>query len=101
MHILSGEARAGGSRAKRALSQDPANAASSFQLSVGLAGTTTKTVKVPKNFTLRTPGPGYTCGRAIVGKPSRFFSADGHRFTQALSKQLHNEPYILLAISSL
>jgi hypothetical protein len=41
-------------------SQDPANAASSFQLSVGLAGTTAKTVKVPKNFTLRTPGPGYT-----------------------------------------
>ncbi|XP_066320721.1 COBRA-like protein 3 isoform X2 [Miscanthus floridulus] len=65
-------------------SQDPANAASSFQLSVGLAGTTTKTVKVPKNFTLRTPGPGYTCGRAIVGKPSRFFSADGRRETQAL-----------------
>jgi len=66
--------------------QDPANAASSFQLSVGLAGTTTKDVKLPKNFTLRTPGPGYTCGRAIVGKPSVFFTADGRRATRAFSK---------------
>nr|CAB3493202.1 unnamed protein product [Digitaria exilis] len=38
--------------------QDPQNAAASFQISVGLAGTTNKTVKVPKNFTLKTPGPG-------------------------------------------
>ncbi|GJM96656.1 hypothetical protein PR202_ga13518 [Eleusine coracana subsp. coracana] len=36
--------------------QDPANAAASFQISVGLAGTTNKTVKVPRNFTLKTPG---------------------------------------------
>ncbi|XP_039828520.1 COBRA-like protein 3 [Panicum virgatum] len=63
--------------------QDPANAASSFQLSIGLAGTTTKDVKLPKNFTLRTPGPGYTCGRAIVGKPSVFFTPDGRRATRA------------------
>ncbi|PUZ36981.1 hypothetical protein GQ55_9G081300 [Panicum hallii var. hallii] len=63
--------------------QDPANAASSFQLSVGLAGTTTEAVKLPKNFTLRNPGPGYTCGRAIVGKPSVFFTADGRRATRA------------------
>jgi hypothetical protein len=66
--------------------QDPANAASSFQLSVGLAGTTTKTVKVPRNFTLRAPDPGYTCGSAIVGKPSFLFSADGRRAFRALSK---------------
>nr|CAB3498168.1 unnamed protein product [Digitaria exilis] len=50
--------------------QDPENAAASFQIAVGLAATSTKDVKLPKNFTLRTPGPGYTCGRAIVGKPS-------------------------------
>jgi hypothetical protein len=55
-------------------------------LSVGLARTTNKTVKVPENFTLKTPGPGYTCGRAIVGRPTKFFSADGRRVTQALSK---------------
>ncbi|KAL6636888.1 hypothetical protein ACP70R_024460 [Stipagrostis hirtigluma subsp. patula] len=66
--------------------QDPTNAAASFQISVGHAGTTNKTVKVPKNFTLNTPGPGYTCGRAIVGKPTKFFSLDGRRSTQALSE---------------
>nr|XP_040248986.1 COBRA-like protein 3 isoform X2 [Aegilops tauschii subsp. strangulata] len=64
--------------------QDPANAASSFQISVGLAGTTNKTVKVPKNFTLKTPGPGYTCGRATVVRPTKFLMGDGRRTTQAL-----------------
>lgn len=66
--------------------QDPATAASSFQLIVGQAGTTNKTVRVPKNFTLRAPGPGYTCGAAKVVKPSKFVSPDGRRTTQALSK---------------
>ncbi|XP_020106674.1 COBRA-like protein 1 [Ananas comosus] len=64
--------------------QDPATAASSFQLIVGQAGTTNKTVRVPKNFTLRAPGPGYTCGAAKVVKPSKFVSPDGRRTTQAL-----------------
>ncbi|CAL9079380.1 cobra-like protein [Musa troglodytarum] len=64
--------------------QDPANAASSFQISVGAAGTTNKTVRVPKNFTLKSPGPGYTCGAAKIVKPSRFVSQDGRRTTQAL-----------------
>ncbi|PWZ43945.1 COBRA-like protein 3 [Zea mays] len=54
------------------------------KISVGLAGTTNKTVKVSENFTLKTPGPGYTCGRAIVGRPTKFFSADGRRVTQDL-----------------
>lgn len=66
--------------------QDPANAASSFQVSVGAAGTTNKTVKVPKNFTLRAPGPGYTCGPAKIVKPTQFVSSDGRRVTQAMSK---------------
>jgi len=64
--------------------QDPANAASSFQVSVGSAGTTNKTVKVPKNFTLRSPGPGYTCGPAKIVKPTQFWSSDGRRVTQAM-----------------
>lgn len=68
--------------------QDPANSVASFQLSVGLSETTTKAVRVPRNFTLKTPGPGYTCGRAIVGRPTRFFTPDGRRATQALSKLL-------------
>ncbi|GMI69056.1 COBRA [Hibiscus trionum] len=64
--------------------QDPTTAASSFQLSVGQAGTTNKTVRVPKNFTLKAPGPGYTCGPAKIVKPSRFVTADKRRVTQAL-----------------
>jgi len=73
--------------------QDPANAASSFQLSVGAAGTSIKTVRMPKNFTLKAPGPGYTCGVATIVKPSKFFTTDKRRVTQALSKFL-NEDHI-------
>ncbi|KAI5079474.1 hypothetical protein GOP47_0004953 [Adiantum capillus-veneris] len=64
--------------------QDPANAVSSFQISVGLSGNTNTSVKVPKNFTLQTPGPGYSCGPAKTVKPTLFNSGDGRRKTQAL-----------------
>ncbi|XP_010528423.1 PREDICTED: COBRA-like protein 2 [Tarenaya hassleriana] len=64
--------------------QDPATASASFQISVGQAGTSNKTVRVPRNFTLKAPGPGYTCGPAKIVKPSRFITADNRRFTQAL-----------------
>jgi hypothetical protein len=66
--------------------QDPAAAVSAFQLSVGLAGTSNKTVKLPKNFTLLGPGPGYTCGPAKVVPPTNFLTPDLRRKTQALSK---------------
>lgn len=66
--------------------QDPNNAASSFQISVGAAGTTNKTVRMPKNFTLKAPGPGYTCGPAKIVKPTKFVTSDGRRTTQAMSK---------------
>ena len=69
--------------------QDPANAAASFQLSVGQAGTRSKDVTLPKNFTLEAPGPGYTCGPAKLVKPSEFLSADKRRVTQALSKLIN------------
>ncbi|XP_030550833.2 COBRA-like protein 1 [Rhodamnia argentea] len=64
--------------------QDPANAVSAFQLSVGSAGTTNKTVRLPKNFTLKAPGPGYTCGPAKIVKPTKFATPDKRRVTQAL-----------------
>ncbi|XP_042461134.1 COBRA-like protein 1 [Zingiber officinale] len=64
--------------------QDPANAASSFQISAGLAGTSTKTVLAPKNFTLRAPGPGYTCGAAKNVPSSTFITPDGRRKTHAI-----------------
>lgn len=66
--------------------QDPANAISSFQISVGAAGTTNKTVRMPKNFTLKAPGPGYSCGIAKIVKPTRFLTTDKRRWTQAMSK---------------
>lgn len=66
--------------------QDPTAAVSAFQVSVGLAGTSNKTVKLPKNFTLLGPGPGYTCGPAKVVPPTNFLTADRRRKTQALSK---------------
>ncbi|KAM3380847.1 COBRA-like protein 1 [Capsicum galapagoense] len=64
--------------------QDPEKAVSAFQLSVGQAGTSNKSVRLPKNFTLKAPGPGYTCGPATKGKPTKFLTPDGRRFTQAL-----------------
>lgn len=64
--------------------QDPENAVSSFQVSVGSAGTSRKKVLLPKNFTLKAPGPGYTCGPAVEVKPSKFVTADRRRVTQAL-----------------
>ncbi|XP_028119795.1 protein COBRA-like [Camellia sinensis] len=64
--------------------QDPSNAASSFQISVGGAGTTNKTVRVPKTLTLKAPGPGYTCGPAKVGKPTKFVTQNVRKVTQAM-----------------
>lgn len=66
--------------------QDPAASVSAFQVSVGLAGTSNKTVKLPKNFTLLGPGPGYTCGIAKIVPPTNFLTPDRRRKTQALSE---------------
>lgn len=67
-----------------AYAQDPATSVAAFQVSAGSAGTSAKSVRLPKNFTLNTPGPGYTCSPAKVVKPSQFISQDGRRSTQAL-----------------
>ncbi|XP_068305943.1 COBRA-like protein 4 [Pyrus communis] len=64
--------------------QDPLAAVSGFQVSVGQAGTSNKTVKLPKNFTLLGPGPGYTCGPAKVVPSTVFLTTDRRRKTQAL-----------------
>ncbi|KAK8968794.1 COBRA-like protein 1 [Platanthera guangdongensis] len=64
--------------------QDSRNAISAFQLSVGAAGSTNKTVRPPSNFTLKAPGPGYSCGAAKIVQPSKFAASDGRRTTQAL-----------------
>ncbi|CAI9111710.1 OLC1v1012000C1 [Oldenlandia corymbosa var. corymbosa] len=64
--------------------QNPATALSSFQINVGQSGTSNTTVRLPKNFTIATPGPGYTCGPAKIVPPSKFPSPDKRRATQAL-----------------
>ncbi|XWS60416.1 hypothetical protein CRYUN_Cryun07bG0035000 [Craigia yunnanensis] len=63
--------------------QDPSAAVSSFQLSVGRAGTSNKTVRLPMNFTLLGPDLGYTCSQAKKVPSTVFISADGRRKTQA------------------
>ncbi|XP_059284762.1 COBRA-like protein 4 [Lycium ferocissimum] len=64
--------------------QDPQASVSAFQVSVGQGGTSNKTVKLPKNFTLLGPGPGYTCGPAKIVPSTKFFTPDLRRKTQAL-----------------
>ena len=67
--------------------QDPVSAVASFQISVGRSGSTNYTVKAPLNFTLKGPGPGYSCGAAhVVKPPTKFISQDGRRTTQAHGK---------------
>ncbi|KAK3406403.1 hypothetical protein EUGRSUZ_K02542 [Eucalyptus grandis] len=59
--------------------QDPAAAVSSFQVSVRLSGTSSTSVKLPRDFYLLRPGLGYTCSGATIMPPSVLFSADGRR----------------------
>ncbi|KAL2935445.1 COBRA-like protein 4 [Bienertia sinuspersici] len=62
--------------------QNPEDAVAAFQVSVGQAGTSNKTVKLPRNFTLMGPGPGYTCGPARVVKSTQ---ADNPYLASAIS----------------
>lgn len=68
----------------QAFAQDPAQALAVLQITVGNSGNTNKTVALPHNFTLLSPGPGYTCGPAVHVPKSLFPSADGRRWTEAL-----------------
>lgn len=77
--------------------QDPIASVSAFQVSIGQAGTSNKTVKLPKNFTLFGPGPGYTCGPAKIVPPTNFLTPDRRRKTQSLSK--HTPPALLSFLS--
>ncbi|KAJ0988841.1 hypothetical protein J5N97_007197 [Dioscorea zingiberensis] len=63
---------------------DPDRSTAGFQLSVGLAGTTNRTVRLPTNFTFEVERGGYACGAVKVVRPTRFLSPDGRRVTQAL-----------------
>ncbi|MCD9639508.1 COBRA-like protein 4 [Datura stramonium] len=64
--------------------KDPSAALSAFQIAVGSSGTTKRTVKLPKNFTLLAPGGGYICGPAKIIRPTLFITPDGRRITRAM-----------------
>ncbi|CAH2044088.1 unnamed protein product [Thlaspi arvense] len=58
---------------------------SAFQLSVGLAGTTNKTARMPKSFTFTAPKQQYICGPAKNVRATKFITADGRRVTSAVA----------------
>ncbi|CAA7030873.1 unnamed protein product [Microthlaspi erraticum] len=57
---------------------------SAFQLSVGNAGTSVKTARMPVNFMFMAPNQQYTCGPSKNVRPTRFITADKRRMTSAL-----------------
>ncbi|GAB4827986.1 COBRA-like protein 4 [Ancistrocladus abbreviatus] len=64
--------------------QDPSAYVSQFQVSVGQAGTSNKTVKLAENFTLLGAGPSYTCSPAKVVTSTAFLTPDKRSKTQGL-----------------
>lgn len=66
--------------------QDPAKAVSRFQITVADILTNVSSIRVPKKFTLKAPGPGYTCGPANIVEPTKFYSSDERRVMKAFSK---------------
>ncbi|KNA23831.1 hypothetical protein SOVF_020580 [Spinacia oleracea] len=68
------------------MAQDPTMYASHFQMTVGLASTSSDTsqLNMPNNFKFGTPG--YTCGDSQqVFPPTKFPEDDGRRWRQALN----------------
>ncbi|VVB17550.1 unnamed protein product [Arabis nemorensis] len=57
---------------------------SAFQLSVGSAGTSVKTARMPVNFMFTAPKQQYICGPTKNVRPTRFITADKRRMTSAL-----------------
>lgn len=49
--------------------QDARKSTAEFQIAVGNAGTTNRTVQMPKNYTLAAPGSGYSCSSAKSRDP--------------------------------
>lgn len=66
--------------------QDARKSVAKFQIAVGAAGTTSKTVQLPKNYTLAAPGGGgYSCSSAKIVPPTKFLSNGRKRVTLAMS----------------
>ncbi|KAK2420110.1 protein COBRA [Trifolium repens] len=56
---------------------------SAFQVTVGQAGNTNKTVRIPQNFTLLAPRARYTCRPAKIVPSTIFITPDRRRMTRA------------------
>ncbi|ESQ31838.1 hypothetical protein EUTSA_v10004931mg [Eutrema salsugineum] len=57
---------------------------SAFQITVGLAGTSNKTARMPANFMFTAPKQQYICGPAKNVRPTKFLTADKRRVTTAM-----------------
>ncbi|KAF8089578.1 hypothetical protein N665_0502s0041 [Sinapis alba] len=57
---------------------------SAFQIAVGNAGDSVKTVRMPVNFMFTAPKQQYLCGPTKNVRPTRFITADKRRMTRAL-----------------
>ncbi|KAG7588516.1 COBRA plant [Arabidopsis suecica] len=57
---------------------------SAFQISVGKAGSSVKTARMPANFMFTAPKQQYICGPSKNVRPTRFITADKRRTTTAL-----------------
>ncbi|CAH8389624.1 unnamed protein product [Eruca vesicaria subsp. sativa] len=57
---------------------------SAFQIAVGNAGDSVKTVRMPVNFMFTAPKQQYVCGPTKNVRPTRFITADKRRVTRAL-----------------
>ncbi|KAK2420106.1 protein COBRA [Trifolium repens] len=57
---------------------------SAFEASIGQAGNTTKTVRIPQNFTLLAPRARYTCRPAKIIPSTVYITPDRRRTTRAL-----------------
>ncbi|KAF3653508.1 putative delta(3,5)-Delta(2,4)-dienoyl-CoA isomerase, mitochondrial-like isoform X1 [Capsicum annuum] len=65
----------------------------------GSARTTNKTVRVPQNFSLKAPGPRYTCEPVKAVKPTKFATPAGRRVRQAIIPGQKN-PTCCVSLSS-
>lgn len=72
----------------RTWAQDPPNAVAAFQVSVGRAGNNKTAIIAPQNFTLKTPGPGYTCNQPKIAELTEFTSPNERRVTEAICKYI-------------
>jgi hypothetical protein len=73
---------------------------SAFEASIGQTGNTSKTVRIPQNFTLLAPRARYTCRPANIVPSTVYITPDRRRTTRALSKFLTSKIQFSLSFST-